>query len=44
MHSFPLWFDFLLTGVTILLSWQTWVILGAAGVVGFLWYKKNKKK
>ena len=28
MHAFPWWFDFLMNALFVLLSWQTWVVIG----------------
>lgn len=43
MHAFPWWFDFLMNVLFVLLSWQTWVVIGGVAAGIFLWRKKNKK-
>lgn len=43
MHAFPWWFDFLMNALFVLLSWQTWVVIGGVAVGIFLWRRKNKK-
>jgi len=32
MHAFPWWFDFLMNALFVLLSWQTWVVIGGVAV------------
>ena len=43
MHDLPWWFDFLMNALFVLLSWQTWVVIGGGAVGIFLWRRKNKK-
>lgn len=42
MHSFPWWGELLINTLILLTMWQTWLVLGLAGLGAFLWHKKHK--